>query len=377
MTRPLSRRLSRRHFIKAAGLGAAALASLRAGQALAQEPGPDGTTYNFFDPTISFNEVYGNPPMFGRVHGAARIRIFEAPDPKANSSRVVFWGFTMPIMQSVRGPRYDSRAASPVWFQTHEGFVHSGYVVPCREQYHEPVASMDEPFWGEVSVPISWQFKRPSLRGGRWDYAHYQNFWGQVHQVLERAEDEEGHVWYRLHDEIEPERPAWVLAHHIRKIERAEFEPISLGVQDKRIEISLAQQMLTAYEGSTVVFKTRIASGTSFQNDDGELVDFQTVEGDYIVERKRPSRRMRGGSDVGLPYDVNGVPWVTYFGDTGAAIHGAYWHNNYGTPRSHGCINVTPDAAKWIYRWSAPHLSYEDEYRWREAGEHGTAITVV
>lgn len=373
----MTRRLSRRQFIKASGLGAAALASLKAAPAFAQEPGPSGQTYDYFDPTISFNEVYGNPPMFGRVHGAARIRIFEQPDPDADSTRVVYWGFTMPIMKSVKGPRYDSRAASNVWFQTHEGYVHSGYVVPCREQFQTPVASMDAPFWGEVSVPISWQFKRPSLRSARWDYAHYQNFWGQVHKVMERAEDDGGNVWYRLYDDVEPERPAWVLAHHIRKIEVEEFEPISLGVHNKRIEISLGRQMLSAYESDKLVFKTRIASGTSFEDGEGNLVDFKTVEGDYIVERKRPSRRMRGGSDVGLPYDVNGVPWCTYFGDTGAAIHGAYWHNNYGTPRSHGCINVTPDAAKWIYRWTAPHLDYEDDYRWREADEEGTKITVI
>lgn len=373
MTRPLSRR----HFMKAAGLGAAALATLRTGHALAQEPGPDGTTYNFLDPTISFNEIYDNPPMFGRVHGAARIRVFQEPDPKSNSKRVVYWGFTMPIHGTARGPRYDSRAASSIWFRTHEGYVHSGYVVPCREQFQQPEAAVEKPFWGEVSVPISWQFQGPSLRSRRWDYAHYQGFWGQVHKVMERAEDEEGRVWYRLHDDVEPNRAAWVLAHHIRRIDPSEFEPISLGVPDKRIVVTLADQMLTAYEGDRMVFKTRIASGSSFQDPEGNLIDFMTVEGDYVVEQKRPSRRMRGGDELGLPYDVNGVPWATYFGDVGAAIHGAYWHNNYGTPRSHGCINITPDAAKWVYRWTAPHLNYDEEVRWREAGEAGTQITVI
>jgi len=373
----MSQNLSRRHFLRAAGLGVASLASLRVGHAFAQGPRPDGTTYDFLDPTISFREVYGDYSMFGRVHGAARVRIFAAPDPKANSLRTVYWGFTMPILESVRGPRYDSRAASPVWFRTHEGFVHSAYVVPCREQFQQPLPSVDEPFWGEVSVPISWQFQGPSLRSRRWDYAYYQCFWGQVHKVLERAEDEEGRVWYRLYDDIEPNRPAWVLAHHIRKLEPYEFEPISPDVTDKHIVISLPQQTLTAYEGDTMVFKTRIASGTSFEREDGEFINFQTLEGEYLVEYKRPSRRMRGGSDVGLPYDVNGVPWAIYFGDNGAAIHGAYWHNNYGTPRSHGCINITPDAAKWLYRWTAPYLSYDEELRHREPGELGTTIIVV
>lgn len=373
----MSRRLSRRHFLQGAGMGAGALALLRARQALAQEPGPDGTTYDYLDPTIRFSEVYGDAPMFGRVHGAARIRVFEGPSPDANSIRPVYWGYVMPIYGSAVGEKYDPRTASDVWFKTHEGYVHSAYVVPCREMYQTPIDEFEEPFWGEISVPISWQFKRPSLRAARWDYAHYQCFWKQVHRVIDRAEDEDGRVWYRLYDEIEENRQGWVMAEHVRQVARSEFEPISLGVQDKRIEITLNDQRLVCYEGSTPVYQTRIASGSSFPDEEGNLHDFRTVEGDYVVERKRPSRRMRGGSDVGLPYDVNGVPWCTYFGGTGAAIHGAYWHNNFGAPRSHGCINVTPDAGQWIYRWTAPHLSYDEEFRWREEGERGTTITVI
>jgi lipoprotein-anchoring transpeptidase ErfK/SrfK len=86
---------------------------------------------------------------------------------------------------------------------------------------------------------------------------------------------------------------------------------------------------------------------------------------------------MQGGKSAGLPYDVNGVPWVTYFTDTGAAVHGAHWHNNFGIPRSHGCINVTPDAAKWVYRWSQPYRGYENEYSWTEPDEFATVIEVI
>ena len=53
-------------------------------------------------------------------------------------------------------------------------------------------------------------------------------------------------------------------------------------------------------------------------------------------------------------YDLPGVPWVSYFTEPGIAFHGAYWHNRFGTPMSHGCINMRPDAAKWIYRWTLP-----------------------
>src|SRR5690606_3018996 len=81
---------------------------------------------------VSFNEVYGNPPLLGRVHGAARIRIFKEPSPRSDSVRNVYWGYVMPVFRSVHGERYDLGAANDIWFEMQDGYVHSGYVVPCR-----------------------------------------------------------------------------------------------------------------------------------------------------------------------------------------------------------------------------------------------------
>ncbi len=374
-------RLSRRHFLKVAGLGAAALAFGRAGCVLAQDAVP-GSGIDFDNELNSYNEIYGHPPLLGRVHVGNRVSIWKGPGPSYGRVRNVFGGrgvhgsYIAPIYRAVRGERYDARFWSPIWYETLDGYMHSAHLIPTREIFNQPQDIPPEGAWGEVTVPEGFQHRRPALIGYKYDWDHYKLFFGQVYRLLERADDDEGHAWYRVLDEIEPERQAWVLARNIRIIDPSEFEPISVGVTDKHIEISLAEQMLTCFEGGVPVFKTRIASGTSFRDDEGNLVDFSTVRGEYVVERKRPSRRMRGGTGV-LAYDVNAVPWCTYFGDTGAAIHGAYWHNNYGAPRSHGCINVTPDAAKWIYRWTAPHLSYEDEYRWREEGEPSTPIIVI
>ena len=57
-------------------------------------------------------------------------------------------------------------------------------------------------------------------------------------------------------------------------------------------------------------------------------------------------------------YDLPGVPWVSYFSGNGAAIHGTYWHNDYGTPKSSGCLNVRPEDAKWLFRWTLPQVPY-------------------
>jgi lipoprotein-anchoring transpeptidase ErfK/SrfK len=56
------------------------------------------------------------------------------------------------------------------------------------------------------------------------------------------------------------------------------------------------------------------------------------------------------------------VPWVSYFTSNGVAFHGTYWHNAFGVPHSHGCINMTPQAAKWVYRWTTPFVPPDQYY---------------
>jgi hypothetical protein len=70
---------------------------------------------------------------------------------------------------------------------------------------------------------------------------------------------------------------------------------------------------------------------------------------------------MVGGSGEDR-YDLPGIAFPTYFTESGVAIHGTYWHNDYGLRRSHGCINVPCEAARFIYRWTHPIGGYEDEY---------------
>ena len=76
---------------------------------------------------------------------------------------------------------------------------------------------------------------------------------------------------------------------------------------------------------------------------------------------------------VGLDFDLPGVSFDSYFWGA-IAIHGTYWHNDYGRPRSHGCVNVPPQAAKWIYRWTTPVVPYEKENLRVEEG--GTPVIV-
>lgn len=365
--------ISRRRFLRAAGIGAAAgLAARSFHPALAQVPTTDPEAE-----LISWNEAYNNPPMLGRVHGASWIKIFREPDVNAPTVRNIFTNDVIPVYRGLRSMKYDSRTFSDVWFETADGYVHSAYVVPCREFFHQPETSVpaNTGFWGELTVPRAWQHSEPRLESHHWDFYHYRGFWAQVYKVSDLAVDDRGMAWYRIVDDIEERRPAWMLARNIRRVLPEEFTPISPEVEDKRIEIRLNDQIITCFEGSQIVFQTHIASGTTLVGEDGIKHDFSTPYGEYIVQRKRPARRMRGGEGP-TEYDVNAVPWITYFTYTGAAIHGAYWHNNFGLPRSHGCINVTPDAGKWIYRWTQPYVTDLDSYRWTEKYEPATKIII-
>ena len=56
-------------------------------------------------------------------------------------------------------------------------------------------------------------------------------------------------------------------------------------------------------------------------------------------------------------YELPGVPWVSFFTTTGVAFHGTYWHNDFGRPKSHGCVNMRTEEARWLYRWTLPVVS--------------------
>jgi lipoprotein-anchoring transpeptidase ErfK/SrfK len=110
----------------------------------------------------------------------------------------------------------------------------------------------------------------------------------------------------------------------------------------KAIVVSISQQMLWAYKGDQVVLNSYVSTGRS---------GFDTPLGSFAVLSKLPSQTMEGVIG-GEYYNVPDVPWVLYFTNSGHALHGTYWHNNFGTPMSHGCINLPIDVAAWLYDWA-------------------------
>ena len=118
--------------------------------------------------------------------------------------------------------------------------------------------------------------------------------------------------------------------------------PEGIPARVKWIHVHLTSQTLTAYEGDTPVYVTLVSSGR-----DGS----HTPAGVYNVQRKYQTKTMRGSDDVSGRYEVQEVPWTLFY-DRNYAIHGAYWHNLFGRTKSHGCVNVPPVDARWLYYWS-------------------------
>lgn len=107
--------------------------------------------------------------------------------------------------------------------------------------------------------------------------------------------------------------------------------------EDRWIQIDLTQQKLMAWEGNDVVYAVTVSTGKT---------ETPTPTGTFAIQTKHEETRMQGDD-----YDVPDVPFTMYYYG-GYAIHGAYWHNNFGTPVSHGCTNVAVNHAEWLFNWA-------------------------
>jgi len=241
---------------------------------------------------------------------------------------------------------------NPVWFRVIGGYIYSSSVQPVERHINTPLQHLPpDGLWGEISVPYTDAHHTPSPDV----YRSYRLRYSSVYRIAEAVWGTDQRLWYRLLDNLVPGRRQYALAEHVRPIYPEDLKPISPHIRDKRVEISLAEQLLTAFEDDEPVFTTRISGGTGG--------DRATPRGHHHIVFKAPSRHMTGDD-----FDLPGVPFDSYFWGA-IAIHGTYWHNDYGRPRSHGCVNVPSEAAKWLFRWTRPVVSYEEEgLRVREGG---------
>jgi lipoprotein-anchoring transpeptidase ErfK/SrfK len=134
----------------------------------------------------------------------------------------------------------------------------------------------------------------------------------------------------------------------------------------KWIEVNLTEQKTYAWEGDQLAQEFVISSG---------LPGTPTVQGVFRMRVRTRSQTMSGGDRAaGTYYSLPNVEWVQYFYQD-YSFHGTYWHNNFGNPMSHGCVNMTNEDAEWLFRWAMPE--YADELKWMPAEGDNALLVYV
>jgi hypothetical protein len=156
----------------------------------------------------------------------------------------------------------------------------------------------------------------------------------------------------RLH--YETEDGSWVDDRHASRIDPAKRWPKWAKQGAKWIDVNLTKQVLVAYEGQTMVYATLVSTGEAGLDDPDETT--ATTRGIFRIHTKHVTATM--ASDVvGEEFELRDVPYVQYF-EGGYALHGAYWHDSFGRPKSHGCINLSPEDARRLFFWTEPQVPY-------------------
>lgn len=260
---------------------------------------------------------------------------------------------------SKHGPKHNPR-----WYRLVGGYAHSAYIQRVDRASLNPVLPSIPPGGqlGEVTVPFV-----QSLRLTRTSDWHplYRLYFGSIYWITGLIEGPDGQPWYELTDD-RLRIVYCVPAATIRPITAEEISPLSTQVppEDKRIEVSLREQRLRAYERDRLVFEAPISTGVKSTRPPPNGIPTETPEGNFRISVKTPSRHMGNGeltSEINA-YELPGVPWVCFFHAVGVGFHGTYWHDNFGTPMSHGCVNMRNEDSKWLYRWSTPTIEHHEWY---------------
>ncbi len=342
--------LTRRDFLKSIGfIGAAAGAPF----GLMQDPVPPEA-----QPAPQYPITHWDGSPFGRILLNV-MTIYKEPNWRSGSvGKSYYFDNVVPIEGVVGGPGlYHTNFT---WLKTPDGYIYSSWVQPVTDYPVNPTLEIGEGgAWGQVTVPQTWSRGAPSDDSWR----HSRLYFGTVNRVVAAEND-----YYQVQEIYGAKY--WVKAAHMRILAPEELAPINPHVppEEKRIVISIRDQRLRCYEGETLVAEFMISTG---------MPSTPTPHGEFSVLDKRIGQRMTGGLGAGA-YNLPGIPFVCYFTRRWVATHGCYWHNDYGRLHSNGCVNLLPENAKWVFRWTTPYVNYWDFKTLpnAEAGQPGTKITV-
>lgn len=372
---PIKQPLSRRDFLKLAGVGLGAFAIpprtsnlLSPGQALSLPEFPQYDTLGrncTADASLQWGgtvPVQGGPGWnYAKVRDSYRDEVF-------------------PWLKEISASTVDYNRVNQRWVETPDGYVYAPYLQPCRNFPNTPLTDMpagQAGFWAEVTVPyVDLYLDNPTpISGWMRDHAYYnlqpRLYYQQVMWIDAVRTDDSGTVQYHVNERYgNPGDLFWAEASAFRPLSEDDISPINPDVDPatKKIVVNINYQTLTCYEGSREVYFCRVSTGASTGS---------TPLGEMSIHWKLISVRMANTSE-NASYDLPGISWSSLFGSGGVAIHAATAHNDFGYPRSHGCVNCRPSDAKWIFRWTQPSVSLDPgSVEWRDWTTGSTHVFVV
>lgn len=323
-------KLSRRDFLKFGGLSLGSLA---------------------FTPSLRGNLNFDDSNIV-RI-ATKSVSVFAEPD---DQSRIVSTWYRDELVHVYEEVTAEQPAFNPIWYRVWGGYMHRAHLQKVKVLYNEIMPPFEEGtrHLVEVTVPYTQPWRTTKLYG--WQELGFRLYYSSTHWVEAIETGPQGDPWYRIYDDLTG-FPYHINPLHVRPIPFDEWSPINTDVeiQNKRIDINLRTQRLVAYEYDKPLLDTSIASGIP----NGPRVNglsTKTPQGEFRIQNKMPAKHMGDGNlfaDI-EDYELPGVPWTSFFTSQGHALHGTYWHNNFGTPMSHGCVNMRTEEAKWLFRWALP-----------------------
>jgi lipoprotein-anchoring transpeptidase ErfK/SrfK len=241
---------------------------------------------------------------------------------------------------------------NPIWYRVYGGYMNRARVQKVQVRYNMPLTSIPATkILAELTVPYTDAYRYDKWQG--W-YTYHRLYYSSTQWITAIDPGPDGRPWYVVQDEADKNIYYYVPAVQLRPIPADEFTPLSTGVTParKRMDVNLTTQTLTCFENDNQVFLTQVSSGQ---------LGMVTPAGQFNILDKLPARNMsthsRLADDV-IP--LVGVPWCSFFTEQGHAFHGTYWHDNFGNPMSHGCVNMRNEDAKWLFRWNTPSAGFDE-----------------
>jgi hypothetical protein len=371
-----NRPISRRDFLKLAGLGLGAVGL----SPLPSRLGIQQISRAAHLPEFPQADLLGrNCTTDTSIQWGGTIPILASPDVSGAKVRDSHPDEVFPWLKEVSATNIDYNLPNQRWVETPEGYIHSINLQPCRNLPNTPLSALPQGqagFWAELTVPyVDLTMENPTpVSGWMQDHVAFglpaRLYYSQVMWVDQVRVTNAGIVQYHVNERYgNPGDLFWAEGGAFRPLTQEDVSPINPEIDPsiKKIVVNLSYQTLTCKEGEREVYFCRVSTG---------MQENSTPLGDHAIWRKLISVRMAANA-LGSSYDLPGISWTTLFVGDGVAIHGATSHNNFGAVQSHGCVNCKPEDAKWIFRWSQPDVGLDTgEISWNDWTGGSTHVIV-